>query len=235
LHFFFFFFQAEDGIRVFHVTGVQTCALPILPNASSPMRASPDSFSNTRLYAPARGSAALDSTVINSPLLSGQFLFIQHAETPREGCFHSQRIVELDQPRAAAAWAATSAAKSSSFFSMPSPTTYRPNCCTLEPLDFSTCSADCLSSLTKGCDSKVTSFRNFWIVPSTILATISAGLPDSAAFCAATERSRSISSAATPLAFRAFGLVAATCMAMSLPRASSPLNSTSTPMRPPCT
>src|SRR5436309_4775284 len=25
----FFFFQAEDGIRCFHVTGVQTCALPI--------------------------------------------------------------------------------------------------------------------------------------------------------------------------------------------------------------
>src|SRR5690606_40038317 len=28
--FYFFFFQAEDGIRDFHVTGVQTCALPIL-------------------------------------------------------------------------------------------------------------------------------------------------------------------------------------------------------------
>src|SRR5690606_6762935 len=28
-HIFFFFFQAEDGIRYFHVTGVQTCALPI--------------------------------------------------------------------------------------------------------------------------------------------------------------------------------------------------------------
>src|SRR5690625_6078429 len=26
-----FFFQAEDGIRVCHVTGVQTCALPISP------------------------------------------------------------------------------------------------------------------------------------------------------------------------------------------------------------
>src|SRR5215208_3633120 len=26
-----FFFQAEDGIRDGHVTGVQTCALPILP------------------------------------------------------------------------------------------------------------------------------------------------------------------------------------------------------------
>src|SRR5690606_39829016 len=30
----FFFFQAEDGIRDFHVTGVQTCALPILSPAS---------------------------------------------------------------------------------------------------------------------------------------------------------------------------------------------------------
>src|SRR6266702_8775618 len=27
----FFFFQAEDGIRDGHVTGVQTCALPIYP------------------------------------------------------------------------------------------------------------------------------------------------------------------------------------------------------------
>src|SRR5690606_39831174 len=35
---FFFFFQAEDGIRDFHVTGVQTCALPILrqPPAAVP-------------------------------------------------------------------------------------------------------------------------------------------------------------------------------------------------------
>src|SRR5690606_28113373 len=30
----FFFFQAEDGIRDFHVTGVQTCALPILQPVS---------------------------------------------------------------------------------------------------------------------------------------------------------------------------------------------------------
>src|SRR5690606_40074034 len=28
-----FFFQAEDGIRDFHVTGVQTCALPIFASA----------------------------------------------------------------------------------------------------------------------------------------------------------------------------------------------------------
>src|SRR5256885_4634288 len=30
---FVFFFQAEDGIRDYKVTGVQTCALPILMNA----------------------------------------------------------------------------------------------------------------------------------------------------------------------------------------------------------
>src|SRR5690606_39502356 len=32
---YFFFFQAEDGIRDFHVTGVQTCALPILEEISN--------------------------------------------------------------------------------------------------------------------------------------------------------------------------------------------------------
>src|SRR3954466_16431989 len=43
---FFFFFQAEDGIRDYRVTGVQTCALPIYTGAnttSTPLipRASP--------------------------------------------------------------------------------------------------------------------------------------------------------------------------------------------------
>src|SRR5256885_5781734 len=32
--FFFFFFQAEDGIRDYKVTGVQTCALPISLSAT---------------------------------------------------------------------------------------------------------------------------------------------------------------------------------------------------------
>src|SRR5690606_40973272 len=31
-----FFFQAEDGIRAFHVTGVQTCALPICLECRAP-------------------------------------------------------------------------------------------------------------------------------------------------------------------------------------------------------
>src|SRR6266511_4888246 len=37
--FFFFFFQAEDGIRDFHVTGVQTCALPICAHRAAEARA----------------------------------------------------------------------------------------------------------------------------------------------------------------------------------------------------
>src|SRR5439155_6977529 len=35
----FFFFQAEDGIRDGHVTGVQTCALPIWPHDAAALRA----------------------------------------------------------------------------------------------------------------------------------------------------------------------------------------------------
>src|SRR2546422_5145012 len=35
----FFFFQAEDGIRDVAVTGVQTCALPILPDPLAEVRA----------------------------------------------------------------------------------------------------------------------------------------------------------------------------------------------------
>src|SRR5439155_8313150 len=35
----FFFFQAEDGIRDGHVTGVQTCALPICVRSFEPIRA----------------------------------------------------------------------------------------------------------------------------------------------------------------------------------------------------
>src|SRR5690606_123980 len=38
----FFFFQAEDGIRDFHVTGVQTCALPILLDQKTLVRPAPD-------------------------------------------------------------------------------------------------------------------------------------------------------------------------------------------------
>src|SRR6202044_4042999 len=47
----FGFFQAEDGIREGHVTGVQTCALPIY---SSDADAGPVGFNPGRVAKPAR-------------------------------------------------------------------------------------------------------------------------------------------------------------------------------------
>src|SRR5699024_12037206 len=41
-----FFFQAEDGIRYRNVTGVQTCALPILNCFLTPSHISPARFTN---------------------------------------------------------------------------------------------------------------------------------------------------------------------------------------------
>src|SRR5690606_39987898 len=57
------FFQAEDGIRDFHVTGVQTCALPIFysslataeSRSSRPLRQAPCRMSASK--APAKHSS----------------------------------------------------------------------------------------------------------------------------------------------------------------------------------
>src|SRR5690606_40492135 len=59
LFFFVFFFQAEDGIRDFHVTGVQTCALPILSARDlneSPEFAGPE-YQTMRIFAAMIGGA----------------------------------------------------------------------------------------------------------------------------------------------------------------------------------
>src|SRR5207253_4730494 len=45
---FFFFFQAEDGIRDGHVNGVQTCALPIYPRIPWTRRCTPRGELRTR-------------------------------------------------------------------------------------------------------------------------------------------------------------------------------------------
>src|SRR5207253_8678464 len=45
--FLFFFFQAEDGIRDGHVTGVQTCALPICLPAAAQAITTTDAFPKT--------------------------------------------------------------------------------------------------------------------------------------------------------------------------------------------
>src|SRR5256885_3727031 len=41
---YFFFFQAEDGIRDYKVTGVQTCALPIFDTVKAAGEVKPEAF-----------------------------------------------------------------------------------------------------------------------------------------------------------------------------------------------
>src|SRR6266566_597297 len=77
LHDFFFFFQAEDGIRDYKVTGVQTCALPICPgafHAANLFFRHPDLVDGviaiSGIYKPTRflGGFADDAVYFNSPL-----------------------------------------------------------------------------------------------------------------------------------------------------------------------
>src|SRR5690606_41096471 len=52
------FFQAEDGIRDFHVTGVQTCALPILRTGLPPHEAWERTVGRLVAAAPGAATAA---------------------------------------------------------------------------------------------------------------------------------------------------------------------------------
>src|SRR5690606_40251001 len=61
----FLFFQAEDGIRDFHVTGVQTCALPILALAGR------QSCSLWEARNPANVDASLMLPVVAVPTTAG--------------------------------------------------------------------------------------------------------------------------------------------------------------------
>src|SRR6266700_511412 len=60
----FFFFQAEDGILDFHVTGVQTCALPICDSAASLMTCEPI-LMRPQWGAFGRAPAALSACVVH--------------------------------------------------------------------------------------------------------------------------------------------------------------------------
>src|SRR5437868_7584451 len=60
-----FFFQAEDGIRDRNVTGVQTCALPIL----TPFIASASYLTSSNLSGPTSNGSALKSRRKNPNLL----------------------------------------------------------------------------------------------------------------------------------------------------------------------
>src|SRR5256885_11917412 len=66
-----FFFQAEDGIRDYKVTGVQTCALPIYnQNQAASMKKFPSNSPSTRRrFLATTGAAVVLPTLIPSSVL----------------------------------------------------------------------------------------------------------------------------------------------------------------------
>src|SRR5690606_40278253 len=82
-----FFFQAEDGIRDFHVTGVQTCALPIFIHRPT---AGPDFFQfivayGGEYYDPATGKLVLDRDAMLETLRFFHRLTRERSEERRVG------------------------------------------------------------------------------------------------------------------------------------------------------
>src|SRR5207237_5240585 len=85
--FFFFFFQAEDGIRDSSVTGVQTCALPILDAI--------DALDDV-VDAADRLVEALDGLVVVDQLADGA---VAAVDLRRDGVDRRQRGVERSEER----------------------------------------------------------------------------------------------------------------------------------------
>src|SRR5690606_40694065 len=68
------FFQAEDGIRDFHVTGVQTCALPISPGPEAAVLETRGRF---RVVTVVAGAAVLrDAQGMATPASRGDTLLV---------------------------------------------------------------------------------------------------------------------------------------------------------------
>src|SRR5207245_7286985 len=77
-----FFFQAEDGIRDATVTGVQTCALPILPTAIKPSAKTQDA--NTREFSGSTtGRNSEASARVQFWLLATQYRYSRQPERCR--------------------------------------------------------------------------------------------------------------------------------------------------------
>src|SRR5690606_40068195 len=80
-----FFFQAEDGIRAFHVTGVQTCALPICALFGTGAVANL-SVGTAAIFAAGNGTAGSSMTVNGSlAFSSGAFYQVARSEERRVG------------------------------------------------------------------------------------------------------------------------------------------------------
>src|SRR5690606_40338830 len=85
----FFFFQAEGGIRDFHVTGVQTCALPI----STP-EAPPDPPPRARGHVARRDPSAAEEMGHRRTRPAGVPGILREAEIGRASCRERQYIPE---------------------------------------------------------------------------------------------------------------------------------------------
>src|SRR5690625_3806017 len=101
--FLFFFFQAEDGIRDGHVTGVQTCALPISPFTVAGRRrrggifSAPCTESTHHLYrhpSPTYGSVTYDCVRKPVPQSSGGLM-------PHARSSDSEPAAPVEQPSGA--------------------------------------------------------------------------------------------------------------------------------------
>src|SRR5256885_8574102 len=95
---YFFFFQAEDGIRDYKVTGVQTCALPISCRTASATTSSPGTSSPPSRSDPGT-SLGGNSDSVRKPLSSrGPASFPQprHGTTtqPRHGTTSRTHVTE---------------------------------------------------------------------------------------------------------------------------------------------
>src|SRR2546426_8806404 len=90
--FFFFFFQAEDGIRDYKVTGVQTCALPIL-RSTRPRRTGARGHPRVRRRRAARR--------VPRPLARGRLMRFHFDPTPEQRAALEAQLARLQQPAAA--------------------------------------------------------------------------------------------------------------------------------------
>src|SRR5690606_40504933 len=102
----FFFFQAEDGIRDFHVTGVQTCALrsfgylfymtSCLRQTGEPMdgkdAASPTSTDDVWVSS----STSIPTTIAESPQATEQFTQLARSEERRVGKESSSKASQTE-------------------------------------------------------------------------------------------------------------------------------------------
>src|SRR5688500_2615377 len=90
-----FFFQADDGIRDYKVTGVQTCALPILSNLPENLAFFSGEIDDAGSFGGIYQSAvyAYGSDLIKDPLDADRFVDLKHLQAlDKSGVYKDQKI-----------------------------------------------------------------------------------------------------------------------------------------------